>query len=200
MIMNKQRKAVFLDRDGVIVQEKPSIATLKDITIFPFAPLAIERLKRLDFLVIIISNQTVVSKGIISEDEMLSLNNFIFNEIEFTLMGAKIDDFFYCPHHPDAQIVRYRMNCECRKPKPGLILSAQQKYNIDLKNSFFIGDRISDVVAGNLAGCGTILVNTGEHNSPPIKTDLIYDNDHKKPLHQTENLLSAVKILEDTLE
>jgi len=104
----------------------------------------------------------------------LSLNQQV-NKAIIKAGGPKPDVFYYCPHHPNATLEAYRLECECRKPNPGLILQAAIEHNIDLYTSFFVGDRITDIIAGQRAGCRTILVQTGEHNVPPIQTSASID-------------------------
>jgi D,D-heptose 1,7-bisphosphate phosphatase len=159
MVM-KFKKAVFLDRDGVITEDPPHYAhRLDQLSIIPGSAQAIQLLNANNFLVIVISNQSGVARGYYSED-----NVKIFNDAMESLLakeGAHIDAIYYCPHHPDAIIERYKINCDCRKPKPGMLIKGGKNYDIDFKSSFIVGDKWSDVEAGRSVGCKTIIVETG---------------------------------------
>ncbi|MCX8052449.1 MAG: HAD family hydrolase [Armatimonadetes bacterium] len=147
------RKAVFLDRDGVINEDRDDyVKNLGELRVFPYAPKAIRRLNEAGYEVIVVSNQQGVAKGLISKPDLLAIQDEITRLVE--LAGGKIHGFYYCTHLA-------KENCACRKPKPGLILQAAQEQNIELKNSFMVGDTEKDVVAGKSAGCKTMLVLTG---------------------------------------
>ena len=131
-----KNKAVFLDRDGTINKEVDHLTDIKDLSIFPYAAEAIKKFKSMGFLIIIITNQSVVGRGYVSIEQLDEINRELINRLK--KQGAIIDDIFYCPHHPDE-------GCDCRKPLPGLIKKAIDKYDIEIKNSFMIGDNISDI-------------------------------------------------------
>jgi D-glycero-D-manno-heptose 1,7-bisphosphate phosphatase len=153
-------RAVFLDRDGVITEDPPHYAhRLDQLSIIPGSAPAIRLLNEHNFRIIVISNQSGVARGYYGEADVK-----IFNDGMESLLakeGAHIDRISYCPHHPDAVVERYKMECSCRKPRPGMILDAARKYSLDLKTSFVVGDKWSDIEAGQAAGCKTILVMTG---------------------------------------
>jgi D-glycero-D-manno-heptose 1,7-bisphosphate phosphatase len=153
-------KTVFLDRDGVITEDPPHYAhRLDQLRIIPRSAKAIQLLNAHNFHVIVISNQSGIARGYYKEEDVK-----IFNDEMVSLLakaGAHIDALYYCPHHPDAIIERYKINCECRKPKPGMILDAAQKNSLDIEKSFVVGDKWSDIEAGKSAGCKTVLVLTG---------------------------------------
>ena len=159
-LKNRQR-AVFLDRDGTINKH---IGFLKDIDQFELiegVPEAIKVFNDLGFLVIVVTNQPVIARGEVSESEL----DEIHNKME-TLLGNKgafVDAIYYCPHHPDkgykGEKREFKIQCNCRKPKPGMLYEAANRYNIDLGKSWMVGDSESDVYAGNAAGCKTVLLN-----------------------------------------
>lgn len=159
-LKNKQR-AVFLDRDGTI---NKYVGFLKDIDQFELiegVPEAIKVFNELGFLVIVVTNQPVIARGEISESEL----DEIHNKME-TLLGNKgaiVDAIYYCPHHPDkgykGEKTELKIQCNCRKPKPGMLYEAANRYNIDLERSWMVGDSESDVYAGIAAGCKTVLLN-----------------------------------------
>ncbi len=145
-------KAVFLDRDGTLIEEVNYLSDFSQIKIYPFAYDAVKILNKLNFLVFIITNQSGVGRGYFSENFVKETNRIIIDD--FNNKGALISDFFYCPHHPDN-------NCNCRKPNIGMIEKAVAKYNIELSSSFIIGDSDKDVQTGINAGIFPIQVLTG---------------------------------------
>lgn len=164
-------KAVFLDRDGVIIQEPPYYAHRPDqMKLIPRSSEAIRLLNKNNFLVIIVSNQAGVAHGYYTEQDVISFNNLMKERCKED--GAKIDAIYCCYHHPDAKVEKYRIDCDCRKPKPGMLKRAERELNIDLGQSFIIGDKKSDIDAGKCAGCKTIMVLTG-HGKDEIKNSNI---------------------------
>lgn len=153
-------KAVFLDRDGVITEDPPHYAHRVDqVRIIPKSGEAIRLLNEMCYQVIVVSNQSGVAKGYYQECDIELFNEEVKRQLAF--WGAHIDAIYYCPHHPDAEIEKYRLTCNCRKPKPGMILHAANEHNIDLQKSYVVGDKWSDIEAGKNAGSQVILVLTG---------------------------------------
>lgn len=167
--MVTKRQAVFLDRDGVLVEDVDCLTRAEDIRVFPYVPAALQALKSRGLELVVVSNQPVVARGLCSEAAVSGLNRGIAAEIE-RLGGPRLEHFYFCPHHPKATLPEYRMDCECRKPRTGMLLEAASAHRIDLSVSFMIGDRITDIIAGRNAGCTTVMVETGEHVKPPIET------------------------------
>lgn len=154
-------RAVFLDRDGVITQDPPHYAyKLEQLKLIPRSAKAIRLLNENGFKVIIVSNQSGVARGYYKKKDVEIFNRAMEDKIKQE--GAYIDAVYYCPHHPESKIIEYRINCDCRKPNPGMLLKATQHFDVDLKISFVVGDKISDIIAGSSAGCTTILVLTGQ--------------------------------------
>lgn len=153
-LKNKQ-KAVFLDRDGTINVYKGLICKEQDLELIPHIADAIRRINESGYLAIVVTNQPVIARG----DCTVEALERIHEKLETLLgqEGAYIDDLFYCPHHPDrgfeGERPEYKIACECRKPKPGMLLQAAKKYNIDLKQSYMVGDDERDMEAGRQAGC-----------------------------------------------
>ena len=150
MNYDNKRPAVFLDRDGVINEEISFIHTPEELKLFPYVPEAIKQINEAGFLAIVITNQSVIARNMCTEEELQNIHN----KME-TILGkarAKLDAIYYCPHHPDKgfleERIEYKTDCTCRKPKPGMILDAAQQYNVDLENSFMIGDSERDIEAG----------------------------------------------------
>jgi len=189
--------AIFLDRDGVLIEDVDLLTNSPQIRILDGVASALEILKNAGYKLIVISNQPVVARGLVSEQNVLELQE----EIGRRLVGAgapSLDAFYYCPHHPNATRAEYRVNCGCRKPKPGLLLLAAEEHQIELKRSFMVGDRITDIIAGARAGCRTVLVETGKHLALPIETSEPLDLSIK-PDYSCPNLPTAVKWIMETV-
>ena len=161
--------AAFLDRDGVLIEDIHLLTTPGDIRILDGVPQALRSLHEVGFRLIVISNQAVVARGLIAEQEVHAIHAAV--ECLLEQAGApRLDDFYFCPHHPNATLPAYRIACECRKPRSGLLLRAARKHDLDLGGSFMVGDRMTDIIAGARADCRTVLVQTGKHQEPPIET------------------------------
>jgi len=173
--------AIFLDRDGVLIEDTGLITKEADISILPDVCNALVMFALMQYKLIVISNQPVVARGMLDEDGVRRLHAAIVQKLEHE-SSVLLDDFYFCPHHPDATIGKYKVQCSCRKPEPGMILDAAKKHSIDLSKSYMIGDRITDCIAGTRAGCTTVQILTGKHTEPPIKTvseiDLSYKPDY----------------------
>ncbi len=163
------RAAVFLDRDGVLLEDVDLLTDPSQIKVLPGVPQTLKRLKHSDFELVVVTNQTVIARGLTSEQGVLEIHAHMEQLIE-QAGGPRLDGFYFCPHHPNATLAAFRIDCDCRKPRPGLLLRAAKERAIDLKSSFMVGDRITDIIAGARAGCRTILVQTGRHLAPPIET------------------------------
>jgi len=155
-----KRPAIFLDRDGTIIEDKHYLASIQEIEWIKGAPEAIRDLYKTGFRIIVITNQSGVARGLIPEARVGEIHRHLNHYL--ASLGAKIHGFFYCPHHPEAGAPPYRMKCDCRKPGPGLIMQATNAFDIDIHGSFLIGDKISDVEAGLNASIAPILVLTGK--------------------------------------
>lgn len=152
------RKCVFLDRDGTINKEVEYLHEIEKIEILDFVVEGL-RLLQQDYLLIIVSNQSGVARGFFGEQEVKKVNQEIINRLK--LQNVDIQEAFYCPHHPDGVVEEYAIDCNCRKPKSGLIEKAQKKYDLDLNNSYVVGDKLSDMQLAQSVGCKGILVTTG---------------------------------------
>ena len=181
------KKAVFLDRDGTIIQEKDNLKNVRQLKLLPGAAQAIKTLNKTGFLVIIITNQPVVARGWITENHLKKIHDILLERLQKS--GASVDGVYYCPHHPEANLKKYRKKCNCRKPNIGLIKKAARKFSVSLKGSFIVGDSTRDILAGNRAGLKAILVKTGYAGK---------DGKYKaKPDFIVKNLKEAVKIIKD---
>lgn len=189
--MNVMRKAVFLDRDGVLVEDTGLLVDPADIRIPADVPEALRLLHQDGWSLVVVSNQAVVARGLLDGPGVTALQAEI--ETRLRALGAPaLDGFFYCPHHPAATLPAYRVDCECRKPKPGLLLQAAAELGIDPQRSFMVGDRPTDLQAGARAGCRAIWVQTGRHADPPIETAEA-SNPEVQAVYVCGSLLAAAK-------
>ena len=168
-----QHKAVFLDRDGTInVDRDDYVKSVAELIVFPHAGKSVKTLNDAGFEVYVISNQQCIGKGIASEEDLMAIQREVSRQVEAD--GGKISGFYYCRHLASE-------NCSCRKPQPGLILQAAGEHDIDLKNSFMVGDTERDSMAGKNAGCKSVLVLTGmltreEAESSPSHPDFVAED------------------------
>lgn len=183
-------RAVFLDRDGVINHDADILYRKEQIVLYPNVKEALKELKNLDYLLIVINNQPAIARGLATEKDAKELNKFINSKLD-----NLIDDFYFCPHHPNASVEKYRKICDCRKPAPGLLLKAAEDFDIDLKKSWMIGDMPSDIQAGKLAGYKTILIKS-ENNYKIIKSGIKIDS-NIQPDARADNLAEAANLIAD---
>lgn len=154
----KGNEAVFVDRDNTISKDVPYCSRPEDFELLPMAADGIRLLNENGFRVVIITNQSGISRGYFTEETLERIHHRMVNELAEE--KAYIDGIYYCPHHPDE-------NCNCRKPKPALILQAAHDLNIDLQSSFVVGDSDMDIEMGKRVGCSTILVSTEAGSTHP---------------------------------
>jgi len=186
--LKNKRKAVFLDRDGVINQEIDQLSRIEDFKIYDFTAKAIKKINDSDYLTIIITNQPMIAKGFMSELELNRIHKKL--ETELSLKGAKIDAIYYCPHHPEkgfiGEVPELKTQCDCRKPQIGLIKKAVSDFNLDLSKCLLVGDSTADAKTAERAEIKFIGVKTGYG---------CRDNKHKinKKFPLYKNLLEALK-------
>ncbi|MBI4477408.1 MAG: HAD family hydrolase [Acidobacteria bacterium] len=177
--------AVFLDRDGTLIDDVGYLDRVERLRVYPYSIECVRLLNRAGYAVVVITNQAGVARGFFKEEFLAEVHGEITSR--FHAGGARIDAFYYCPHHPDAPIEAYRRHCDCRKPMPGLVLKAADHLSLDLARSVVVGDRWLDVRLAHAVGAGAVLVRTGygrseETNAPPdVQAD-----------HVGENLIEAV--------
>lgn len=159
------QKAIFLDRDGTINEYVGFLRTPAEMRLIPGAAEAIRKINDSGYLAIVITNQPVIARGEVTVEQLDEIHRKMATLLGHE--GAFTDALLYCPHHPDSgfegEVKELKINCDCRKPKPGLLLEAARRFNIDLSQSYMIGDSEADVLAGQAAGCRTILI---ERNRP----------------------------------
>lgn len=158
-------RAVFLDRDGTINQEVGYIRRPDQVRLIPGSGRAVARLNRAGFKVVVVSNQSGLARGYFGLEAMWAVQAEV--ERQLAGAGARLDGFYFCPHLPDGQVEAYTMTCACRKPRPGMVLTAAREMGLALAGSFMVGDRLGDVTCGNAAGLTSILVATGHDDGDP---------------------------------
>jgi D-glycero-D-manno-heptose 1,7-bisphosphate phosphatase len=183
-----KRWAVFLDRDGVINEEVNYLSAPDQLRILPTVAQSISQLNQQNIPVVVVTNQAGVARNYFNE-EQVHLVHAALRQL-LASQNARIDHFYYCPHHPTAGVGSYLQDCVCRKPNPGMLLQAASDLGLDLQKSVLIGDKASDIIAGFRAGCTTILVQTGYG-------EMEWDNwtESVSPNYVAENLQSAIEWL-----
>lgn len=181
-------RAVFLDRDGILIEDTGYPTRVEELRILPGAIEAVREVNRAGFLALVVTNQSAVARGMIDETGLRALHAFLTRR--FIEGGARLDRIYYCPHHSEFGSLEYRLACSCRKPEPGLLLTAAEELSIDLSGSCMIGDRMSDIEAGHRAGCLTILVDSGvlKTGDKPIQ-----DPSRRRPDYVARDLKRAVR-------
>jgi len=153
------RRAVFLDKDGTLIQDVPYNVDPSRVRLLPGVVEGLGRLHRAGYLLIVVTNQSGVARGRFPEHALGAVAQRLRQLL--APAGVPLADFYYCPHHPEGMMLHYALECACRKPEPGLVTRAAQEHDIDLACSWLIGDILNDVEAGNSAGCRTILLDNG---------------------------------------
>ncbi|MEI6613745.1 MAG: HAD-IIIA family hydrolase [Chrysiogenales bacterium] len=178
-------KAVFLDRDGTLIEDRGYICSFSQVGFFDFAAVAVRAMNEAGYLVIVASNQSAVARGICSKKEIELLHRQL--QDYFKKDNAAIVAFYYCPFLIDGTISRYRQDSPLRKPAPGMLLQAACDFKLDLPSCFMIGDKSSDIMAGKAAGCRTILVRTGQG----LSSETSLQNSGPQPDYIVDDLLTA---------
>jgi len=184
------RAAIFLDRDGTICEEVGYVNHLSRSRLLPGSLEAIRLINQAGLLAVVTTNQSGVARGYFSEDLVEAVHAQLLSAVSSG--GARLDAIYHCPHHPSEGSPPWRAACDCRKPKPGMILRAAREHGIDLAGSYVVGDSVVDIEAGAAAGLPGVLVLTGygrglvEHQKHRFKTE---------PAHTAEDLLGAVRFI-----
>ena len=163
--LKNRQKAIFLDRDGTINEYVGFLTDIKEFHLLDGVAEAIRKINASGYLAIVVTNQPIIARGEVSFTELQEIHNKM--ETLLGAEGAYIDAIYFCPHHPDkgfeGERVEYKISCDCRKPKPGMLLKAAEDFNIDLSRSWMVGDGKNDVEAGKNAGCKTVLIGTEDY-------------------------------------
>jgi len=174
-------KAVFLDRDGTINVDTGYVHKIKDLKFERRAIKGLKEMQNLGYLLIIITNQSGIGRGLYAEDQYHKFMDYMYRQLEMD--GIKIDRDYFCPHHAKEGRGKYKTDCDCRKPKIGMLDQAVGDFDINISSSWVIGDKTADIEMGIRAGCRTILVKTGKGGK---------DGEYKvAPDHVASNLADA---------
>jgi D-glycero-D-manno-heptose 1,7-bisphosphate phosphatase len=189
-----KRRAVFLDRDGTINEEVGYLSNPEEFVLIDGSAEAVLKLNQAGLLVVVVSNQSGVARGYFTEDDVKRVNEKMTEELE--KVGARLDAIYYCPHHSEFGDEKYRAECNCRKPMPGMVEEAKRKFDIDVSRSFVVGDHAGDIELAHNVGASSIFVLTGHGREE-------YDKMKEKgivPDYTADNLLSAVAIILKEIE
>lgn len=178
----KKLFAVFIDRDGTINKDVDNLSNLTKLTILPNTSKAIVLLNKFNIPVIVITNQPVVARGLLTENGVEQIHQEISNRLSKT--EAIIDGFYFCPHHPEANLEKYRVICNCRKPATKMYKQAAKDFQVNLNRSYVVGDSFRDIEAGKTLGAVTIGIKSDQR--------LLRDS---KPDYLVKDLYEAVKII-----
>lgn len=180
MAAMERRPAVFLDRDGVLTEEKSYVASIDNLCIFPYAAECVRKIHQKGYYAIVVTNQSGVARGLFTEEKLQEMNSYLMQQ-------TGVDAVYYCPHHPEGREVKYRRSCHCRKPETGMFEAACREFEIAMENSYMVGDRAGDILAGQNAGVKTVLVESG-YGSARLESDVMAD-------YVMEDLRKVIEIL-----
>ncbi len=167
-----KKPAFFLDRDGVLATEKSYITSIEDLVIFPFTKECITRIHEAGYLAIMITNQSAVARGMMTEERLIEINQYLMDQ-------TGIDAAYYCPHFLDSSLPpsKYNVVCNCRKPETGMVERALAEQPVTAEGSYFVGDREKDIVTGKKMRMKTIFVKTGHsYDECKVEPDYLFDN------------------------
>ena len=182
---DRAAKAVFLDRDGTLIQNLHYGSDPLAIRLEEGVGEGLRLLKQEGFLLVVVTNQSGVARGYFTEEHVEEMNRRLAEMLEEE--GASLDGIYYCPHHPDGGVPHYSIACECRKPQPGMIRAASADLGIDPAQSWMVGDILDDIEAGNRVGCRGILVDVGTEGRP--------ENPEREPEYIARDFLDAARYL-----
>ncbi|WP_149400540.1 D-glycero-alpha-D-manno-heptose-1,7-bisphosphate 7-phosphatase [Dictyobacter arantiisoli] len=187
-----KRRAIFLDRDGTLVHPYHYPSRPEHLRLYAGIGPALRRMQDMDFALVLITNQAGIARGYFTVADLDVMHTYLKEQLAEA--AVTLDGIYYCPHHVDGVIPELSIRCQCRKPRPGMLLQAAQELAIDLSSSWFVGDILDDIEAGNQAGCHTILVDVGtEHaSSAAIRTPKYIARDTIHAL----TIIKAVTLLE----
>jgi D-glycero-D-manno-heptose 1,7-bisphosphate phosphatase len=180
-----RERAVFLDRDGTLVHPRHYPSRPEQLLLYEGIGPELRRLQTAGFRLIVITNQAGIARGYFGEPELAAMHAHLAAEL--ARLGVRLDGVYFCPHHPEGVIPELAVACDCRKPAPGMLLRAAAEHAIDLGRSWFVGDILDDVEAGNRAGCGTILVDLGTESLP--------DSQLRRPDFVARDTIHALRII-----
>lgn len=181
----KKCKAVFLDRDGTLVHPKHYPSRPEELQLYAGIGPELRMLQQAGFRLVVITNQAGIARGYFTADDLQHMHEHLTSEL--AQLGVQLDAIYFCPHHPDGAIPELAIRCDCRKPQPGMLLRAAADLDLDLRASWFVGDILDDIEAGNRAGCSTILVDLGTEQQPGCQV--------RRPTFVARTTLHALRII-----
>lgn len=185
--MNGRKAAIFLDKDGTLVEDAGYSQDPSRIHLIPGVPEGLRLLAERGYPLVLVSNQDGIAHGKIREEGVLHMSGQLKRLLKHEC-GVSLRGFYFCPHHPRGKVPLYARECDCRKPREGMLLKAAEEMNLDLNSSWFIGDILDDMEAGNRAGCETILLNNGHETEWRFATKRL-------PRHVVSDFYSACLII-----
>jgi len=180
-----KRRAVFLDRDGTLVHVRHYPNRPEDLVPYDGLITCLARLKAAGYALVMITNQSGIARGLFTEEDLARMHDVLQETLRAG--GAELDGVYFCPHHPEGSVTEYAIECACRKPGPGMLHAAASDLGLDLNRSWFVGDILDDIEAGNRAGCRTVLVDLGTESAP---TDPI-----RKPIYIAPSTVYAAQLI-----
>lgn len=177
--------AIFLDRDGTLVHARHFPSRPADLILFDGIADGLTALQRQGFQLVVITNQSGIARGYFSPADLDAMHAHLAAEL--ARFGVTLAGIYHCPHHPEGVIPDYAIACDCRKPQPGMLLQAARDLDLDLEASWFLGDILDDVEAGNRAGCRTVLVDLGTERPP--------DQPLRRPTYVARDTIHALRIV-----
>lgn len=191
-----KQRAILLDRDGTLVYPRHYPSRPADLRIYGGITPHLRKLQSAGFRVVVITNQAGIARGYLTEADLEQMHAYLRSELAKD--GVQLDAIYYCPHHIEGVVKEYAMRCTCRKPQPGMLLRAAADLDLDLRRSWFVGDILDDIEAGNRAGCRTVLVDLGTEAQPdrPLRTPHFVARDTRHALR----IIRAVECLSQTTD
>jgi D-glycero-D-manno-heptose 1,7-bisphosphate phosphatase len=159
-----RRSAIFIDRDGTLVHPRHYPSRPEELQLYDGVGKALKAFQEVGFRLVVVTNQAGIARGYFTESDLERMHRYLAEELAKS--GVLLDAIYHCPHHPQGIVPELAIRCDCRKPQPGMVLQAAKDLELDLRSSWFIGDILDDIEAGNRAGCRTILVDLGTERLP----------------------------------
>lgn len=179
------QRAIFLDRDGTLTYPYHYPSRPEHLRLYPNLGPGLRSLQEMGFVLVVITNQAGIARGYFTHDELTVLHEYLAEEL--AKLDVRIAAIYHCPHHPEGKVSAFTRRCDCRKPQPGMLLQAAFDLDIDLAYSWFVGDILDDIEAGNRAGCRSLLVDVGTEQTPthPVRV----------PTFSARNTVHALEII-----
>lgn len=168
------RRALFLDRDGVLVRDHGYVHRVEDLCLLPGVVAGLRRFQQAGYLLVVVTNQSGIARGLFSENDYARFTAALQQELAAS--DVKLDAVFHCPHLPTATVPSYALDCDCRKPRPGMLLRAIREFAVDPSLSLMVGDRESDLQAGRAAGVGHTFLISADERSAVSPVDIAFPN------------------------